>query len=76
MDLRLRLRLRRRSATKAMAPIASKAAPPMTPPAIAPACDFDFDEAPDDTGLTAICRTGALGIVRQSSKTGACHRRT
>jgi hypothetical protein len=76
MDLRLRLRLRRPSATKVMAPIASKAAPPMAPPAIAPVCDFDFDEAPDSTGLTAICREGALRIVRQPLKTGTGYKRT
>ena len=64
IDLRLRIRLRRRHANKAIAPIASKAAPPMAPPAIAPVCDFDFDEAPD-RGLTDICPAEALSIVCQ-----------
>ena len=59
MDLRLRLRLRRPRATKAMAPNASKAAtPPIAPPAIAPMCDFDF--VPVVTGLAVIRWTGAL----------------
>lgn len=75
IDLRLRIRPRRRQATKAIAPITSKAAPPMAPPAIAPVCDFDFDEAPDK-GLTDICRAEALRIERQLSKPGAWYERT
>lgn len=48
---------------KAMAPIARKTeTPPMVPPAIAPACEFDCDlgEVPVALGLTVIWRTGAL----------------
>ena len=74
---RLRLRFR---ASKA-APIASEAATPMVPPAIAPACKCDFDEAPVVTGLAVICRTGTLrngkslemniGFVVQATLTSA-----
>ena len=60
MDLRLRLRLRRPLATKAMAPIASKTAtPPTAPPAIAPMCE-DFDNDPVVTGKAFIWWVGAL----------------
>jgi hypothetical protein len=63
-SINFRLRLRRR-ASKA-APIASKTAAPIAPPAIALACnceflgEFEFDEAPVVTGLAVICRTGTL----------------